>query len=328
MAVIKNLAFCRKTKIKNIASFYELDDLKSGFTPFPLDIIHYFLPLKFKFLTESFAIFDRKNIKGIISLKNEEYNPGRFKINKFFLGENCFAKGEQLINFAISKYCALGATSFQVTFPQELENMLELFVNVCKFRIASYEFIYKTSSKDFQASNEATEHFRAFKGTHSRQASELHNSSLNSHQKHTFVKSPKQFRENLFIPFNKAVVFKYVLEDDIKNTLYAYFTISTVDNKNYLLDVTLNPAFNDYFMDVISFCAKEISRRSSDWNLYIKLNSCYSNCQNLQDVLELHKFEFCRKNFVLTKDFLKPIKQEGVILNNARVIFNNTAAGF
>jgi len=325
MAVIKNLAFCSKLIIKNISSSSSPDNLSTGFVPFPFDIIHYFLPLRFKFLSESFIAQDKGKVKGLITLQNEEGNYRKLKITKFFLEENNYTIGEQLINFAVSKLYSMGAASFQVTFEDKLEDMLDLFVNICKFRICAHEYIYKISSEKFSPPTDAGSHFKTFKNFHAKAACELHNSSLNSHQRHSFIKHPSQFMDKLFAPQGRVAVFKYILEDEEKERIYSYFTLSTQDNENYLLEGVLSPAFDGYFMDIVNFAAREASRRSKKWNLYIKKKSCYPNCENLRRQLEFHGFEFYKKSPVLTKDFMRPVKEEGIILQNARIIFNNTA---
>lgn len=316
MAVIKYVGFCPRFKKKTTQEGF--------FFPFA-DLLHYALPLGLKFLPETFVALNSKEkvLKGFVTLEKKDDVKKKLKITRFFLEENELSVGEQLINYVVSKYCALGATSFEVTFAQHLENVLELFVNTCKFRVLAHELLYKTDSATFSP-NEEYQSFKNFKNSSAKAVCELYNSVLNSHQRHAFKKQERQFRDNIFGPVGKNTVFKYVLENEETGIACVYFTITTSDNKNWVLESVISYAFNEYFTDVLSFCAREISRRSKDWTLYIKLKSSHFNFEYLEKKLQTHGVEFYEKYLVLTRDFLKPEK-ESALSKSARIMFGTTA---
>jgi hypothetical protein len=156
----------------------------------------------------------------------------------------------------------------------------------------------------------------------------LHNSSINQHLAPYFVLKPGYFTEDLAPNLlGGKSSFKYVLEDNNKKMIYGYFSISTVDNKNYILESVLSPAFDSYFMDILHFAAQQISKRTREWNLYIKIKNYFMNSQKIIKQLESHKFELQTKNLILTKDFLMPNKQEDAI-HNRKIMFTDATVAW
>jgi hypothetical protein len=288
-------------------------------------LVHHLLPLKLKFLPETFVAVEPKKGKvvGLVTLEKNPQNPHKLKITKFFLEENSLSEGEQLIKFVISKYCSIGADGFQIVFPETLENMSELFVNRCKFRICAREFLYKTDSASFLADNDTSANFKPFKNAHAKAVCELHNSILNSHQKHSLIKHPKQFKGGFFAHLGKTASLKYILKDKTHGAIAAFFAISAQDSRNWLLEPIISPASDECFGDIINFAAKELSRRSKDWALHIKIKTGYFNFENLKARLEAHKFPLGETRLVLVRDFMQPVKKDAH--HCARIIFNTAA---
>ncbi len=326
MAIIKNLAFYQKNKLKNLKSFVGSDAFVSNFAPIPFDFINHILPLKLKFLSEAFVAIEEGKIKGLIALEKERSNSAKLKIIKLYLEENSAHIGEQLINYVISRYCAYGASSFYVFVSQELQEMAALFIDACKFRVSSYEFLYKTDSTKVKFLNLGQYDIGCFKNlrnAHTKDICDLHNSSINQHLAPYFALQSGYFTEDLAPNLlGGKSSFRYVLEDSSKKMLYGYFSISTIDNKNYILESILSPAFDSYFMDILNFAAQQISKRTREWNLYIKIKNYFMNSQKIIKQLESHKFELKSKNLILTKDFLMPNKQEEKI-HNRKIMFTD-----
>ena len=109
MAIIKNLVFCSKDRLKNLTSFVNPEYNVSGFVPFPLDVMHYLLPFKLKFLKESYVALDNGKTYGLITLEKDDANRNRLKISQLFLEENSIEYGELLINYVVNKSLAQGA---------------------------------------------------------------------------------------------------------------------------------------------------------------------------------------------------------------------------
>ncbi len=331
MAIIKNLAFYQKNKLKNLKSLVGSDVFVSNFAPIPFDFINHILPLKLKFLSEAFVAIEEGKIKGLIALEKERGDSTKLKIIRLYLEENSAYIGEQLINYVISRYCAYGASSFYVFVSQEMEDAAALFIDACKFRVSSYEFLYKTDSKKIKFLDVGKYDIGCFKNlrnSHAKDICELHNSSINQHLAPYFSLKPKYFEEDLAPNLlGGKSCFKYVLEDGSKKMLYGYFSISTIDNKNYILESVLSPAFDSYFMDILNFASQQISKRTGEWNLYIKIKNYFMNSQKIIKQLESHKFELKGKNLILAKDFLIPNKQEEK-MQSRKIIFTDATVAW
>ena len=88
MAIIKNLIFCSKDRLKNLTSFVNFECSATGFVPFPLDILHYMLPFKMKFLKESYVAIDNGKTYGLITLEKDDNNKNKLEnFPAFFRGK-------------------------------------------------------------------------------------------------------------------------------------------------------------------------------------------------------------------------------------------------
>lgn len=320
MAIIKNLAFYQKNALKDLKTLVGNEKFVANFLPFPLDFFNHILPLRLKFYQEAFVALDNDKIQGLVALEKEPDNFQKLKITKLFLKENSNDVGEQLINYVISRYCAYGASSFCVILSEKFEELVNLFVNQCAFRITSVEYWYKITSDGLKNKNYTASCFKNFENCNAQEVCELYNSQINSHQKPFFEKRPKYFRENFSTGLKAS--FKYVFKDNEKDKIYGYFSISTIDNKNYVLDFIVNQAFDAYLPDILNFCIHQIKKRNSDSHLYVKVKNYFSNSKNIIKQLENLDFSLENKNLILTKDYLRPIKEKG--LTN-RILFNDTS---
>ena len=67
----------------------------------PLIPLHHLIPLKFKFLPESYVLKDKKEIKGLITIAPSKSPLKRLEIQRLFFDENCYEDAEELIQFAV-----------------------------------------------------------------------------------------------------------------------------------------------------------------------------------------------------------------------------------
>jgi len=304
MAIIKNLAFYQKSALKNLASFVGYDFFATGFISFPFDLINNLVPLRLKFSQETFVLIDDNKIKGLISLEKEKGNFRKLKTNKFFLDSDSFVLSEQLVNYAISRFCANGATSFQVIVDESYSDVINLFVNASKFRISAQELIYKIERSSYQ--DTLPNYFEIFHDSDANNVCDLYNSVIFSYLLPVFEKKENYFKGDIL---NNNTSFKFIFKDSESDKIYGYFSISTSDNFNYMLDFVIDPCFNSYFLDIVHFVNSQILKRNKDFNLYLRIKKYFSNSDDIVKILDEHKAKLVRKNFVLTKDFFIPAKE-------------------
>lgn len=319
MAVIKNLAFLNRFKFgKNSAS--------KDFPPPVVDLLHYFLPLGAKFLTDFFAAVDEKGkLIGLIGLTPTKGNHKKIKITNFFLEENSFEIGEQLINYALLKYCTMGASSFFISIDENLEHMRALFIKKCNFRVCSKEFVFAIEQWQENYSNYAV--FKPLRSSNFKQLVELYNDCVNAQYKYPFSKNLAEFKNEFINNGFEKTSFRFVVENEDKGETYGFFSITTSDNLNYVLDFFLSNAVTYYFSDLINFARMQISKRVKNYNLYVKMKNYYYNSKELVDFAHQNGFKTAQSNVILTRDFLNVATEQSAI-QNTRIIFNDITPAF
>ena len=70
------------------------------------------------------------------------------EIQKLLFEENSLSDAAELIQYAVSKYKAMGATSIMVKVDDYLPELLTLFVSKCGFSQISYEKLWRIPELD------------------------------------------------------------------------------------------------------------------------------------------------------------------------------------
>ena len=131
----------------------ENDKLAKSIMEEPLGLINAMLPLRFKFKSESFIYVENKEILGIITIARTSGNPYKINITRLIFKENLYDIGKQLVEFAIHKYGAKGATSFTVTIDECHDELFNLFINGCGFRQCASETLWKIEKPSPEKTN-------------------------------------------------------------------------------------------------------------------------------------------------------------------------------
>ncbi len=328
MAQIKSSVFCNSKKLKKVFESNGFDFGKSYSIPFLAAFFHHFLPLRVKFLSESYVVYDKDKVLGFISVEKDERSRKRLKITKVFLEKNSFDIGKLLVQYVISRYCAMGAISYQVVVDDSQVDMLSLFVDGCNFRKNATELIYKVRQESLNYENICiSDGFKFYKYVKSCDVCRLYNSNINSYQRHSFSKTKEQFEPYFAAGLNDKVSFSYVLEDEQKGKIYGYFNIVTFNNIDYMLDFVLDSAFEIYFEDALCYISYCLDKRVKNWNLYVKIKTYFSNYKFFEQYCENKNYELVKSSNILTKDYLKEIK-ENSLLNSAKIVFNDITPAF
>lgn len=281
-----------------------------------------------KFLKESYVAIDEDKTYGLITLEKDDNNKNRLKISSLFLEENSTEYGELLINYVVNKFLAKGAESFSVVVDEADDKMLKLLSDVCKFRILADEYLFKIKKSDFQYQKDTSFEFIRFsKNAESTRIAELANSLISSYLLPSFEMEEGAFKDNVFVGLKSKVVFKYVLENTQNKKIFGYFTISSSNNKDFILDVALANAHEVYLADILKFVKLEISKRSSGWTLYVRVRSYFTNHKVLLEVLQNYDFKCYKKSKILVKSIFKTVKSENSITGK-QIIFNDITPAF
>ena len=121
-------------------------------------ILHSFVPLKYRFLPETFLYLENDEIIGLITVVPTRGNPYKINIIRLIFKQNDYEVGKQLLEFVISRFGARGATTFYAAVDLSHEELINLFINSCGFRQCSYENLWKI--ENFTPQNKTKAPFR------------------------------------------------------------------------------------------------------------------------------------------------------------------------
>jgi len=311
MARIRKPLFTDKYKLKKMISFLSTDAvnqytkvlINSPFCP----SLHDLLPQSMKFLPESYVLAEEKEIIGMITVSPSIGNPFRINISRLFLEQNYFNAGKQLIEFVISKYGAKGATSFIAAIDDSHNELLSLFIDGCGFRQCSSEQLWEMKTMHFTKTNDTF--FRPFKNSDAQAVAMLFNDSVITHFKHSIEKTKDEYLDPLFQGLRNDYDLKYVIEDEKTKTIKAYFSLTTSDNLNYILDITTSPWYDCSYEDILDFTVGQMTRRKRDFCLFVKMKKYTTKAEIFEKFLLEKEFKCIQNQLILVKDFYRLIKE-------------------
>ena len=321
MAKIRNLALRDIPKLKKMISMISninSEELYFGYksyVPFPLNLANRLLPLSCKFASESYVAIDEEKLCGLVTLNAQAKNPQSWRISKLFLDENGYDTGRQLVSYAIAKYGAMGANTFSVKVDEHNEELLELFSKGCGFRVCASEQLWKM--EELKTVEQKTKNnildkgfFRPFKNSDAKAVASLHNELIFPHFRYSVAKKSAEFENVVFNGLHKTTQFKYVIADSSRNSVKGYFCIQTNDNENFVVDVDLVSAFDDYICDIISFSISQIMMRTKHFNLYFLNKKYQTNSAKFEKYLSENGFKNVKNQILLVKDYYKRISEQ------------------
>ena len=276
----------------------------------PLDFLNGHLPLKYRFRSESYILLDNDEILGMVTIEPTLGNPYKINITRLIFKNNLYDIGKQLIDYIVAKYGARGAHSFIVYVDQSHDELCSLFVNGCGFRQCSYENLWKLDN--FKPETDISTQFRACQDSDSKAVARLYNSELNTLYKPSMERIPQEYKEILLHGFNSQYKNRYVLEECDK--IIAYLSITTADNMNFVIDLSLCDGYQFNYDEIINFALSEISRRKSNFTAFLKHRQYAKNADKFEEYLHLRNLNCVQTQCVFVKDFYKPIKEtEGAL---------------
>lgn len=272
-----------------------------------MTLLHTMLPLKYKFLPESYVLCEGKEILGLITVIPTMGNPFKINISRLIFGNNYYDAGKQLVEFIIARFGAKGATSFCVTVDQSHDELLHLFSDGCGFRHCSYENLWKI--ENFKPENVHAANFRPCQNFDAKQVSRLFNGELKSLFRPSLERNKNEYKEPFFTGLTNFYKNRYVLEEPQKKRIIAYLSITTTDNINFILDLSVNEGYNLSYDEILYFAMKEISMRKTEFYAFIKHKQYTKTADDFEVYLKSRGFNCIQTQHVLVKDFYKPVKQ-------------------
>lgn len=310
MAKIHKLNYLNMVKVKKMIPFLNTNRnnlFMNLLSISPFGRLHDLLPLKYKFLDESYIISENDDDLGAVTVSPIVGNYSKLKISQLFFSDNCYDVAKQLIEFVVSHYGANGAKSFFVTLNETYTELLNLFLT-CGFRQCSAEEIWEVTKKHYKKSDNIK--YRRLRDSDLKDIADIFNDSLITYFKPTLERTRKEFSESFCHGLTYSTSYRYVIEDASSGRVIAYFLISTDDNENFLLDFNYSDGYNIDFDGIMYFATREILKRKRHFKLFIKLKRYLRTGENQKNYFVYNNFNWLKTNQVLVKDFYKLIKQE------------------
>ena len=270
-------------------------------------MLHTMLPLKYKFLPESYVLCEGKEILGLITIIPTMGNPYKINISRLIFGNNFYDAGKQLVEFVIARYGAKGATSFCVTVDQSHDELLQLFSQGCGFRHCSYENLWKV--ENFKPENIHPSSFRPCQNSDAKYVSRLFNAELQPLFRPSLERDKNEYKEPVFAGFTNFYKNRYVLEEPVKKRIIAYLSITTTDNRNFIIDISVNDGYQLSYDEILYFALKEISAHKTSFYAFVKQKKYTKTSEGFEEYLKSRNFNCIQTQHVLIKDFYKPVKQ-------------------
>lgn len=309
MSKIRKLYYFDKKNTEEMISFlnngvHDTYVSRIMFNPFlPL---HHILPLKLKFLPESFVLKEDNVIKGLITIAPTKSKYKKMEIQKLLFEENSLIDAAELVQFAVSKYKALGAPSIQVKVDDYLPDLLTMLVSKCGFSQISYEKLWRIN-KNIDTPYDKKE-FRAFRNSDSKAVTNIYNDSLLPHFRPLLSKEVSEFKEPIFKGLSYYSEYKYVIEDKKTKAIIGCITIITSDNENYIIDITQSGWVNLDINAVLNYAIYQIKKRKKRFGLFVRTKRYTNLGEKYEEFFIKNGFECIQNQIVLTNSSAKVLK--------------------
>lgn len=308
MIKIRRLTCFDYPKLKKLISYLCTDDndkLAKSLMEEPLGFLNAMLPLQFKFKSESFILIDNHEILGLITTVRTPGNPYKINITRLIFKDNMYEIGKYLVKFILQKYGEKGATSFTVTIDECHDELFNLFINGCGFRQCASETLWKIEKPTPQ---KPSMHWRYAQDSDAEEISKLYNDEVINMYKPSLLRHAQEFRNPFFEGFTDYYKTRFVIEEDKK--ILGYFSITTMDNLNYILDITTNSGYNFDYNEIINIMLCEIARKKKAFYPLIKQKKYIKNSERLENHLNSQNYNPIQTQQILVKDYYKEVKEE------------------
>lgn len=321
MAKIRDLALTDISQIKKLLSF--VDTGVSSFfdgiiLPFPLNFLYKIVPLRFKFLPESFVLTEKNKIFACISIKKSYGNHKKWEISKLLMSDNPHEAGLVLIQYAISKFAAKGVHTFLASIEENQKELIQLLIDGAGFRHCSRQQLWRCVDYSCQQNGLDGLSVRPFKNADAQNICELFNESILPHFRPSLSKNKGEFYENIFAGLFTSAQFRYVIENRERKQIISYISLKTHDNKTFILDYVLSKGYEESFESILKYAIKLAQNRTQNPVLYVINKHYLQTAAHVENVLKNNSFEPSNSFVILVKDLFKTVKVEN---KSAQTVF-------
>lgn len=316
MTKIRPLYYFDKKYAREMISFLNDDVLFINNIVFnPLAPLYHLLPLSLKSFPESYVLKENKEMKGLITVAPAKTPTKQMEIQQLLFEDNCYGDAEEMIQYVVSKYKAMGTASIIVRIDDYLSDLIRTFVSKCGFSQISYEKLWQLKENnnlsliDFETKFNP-KLFRSYRNSDAQLAATLYDDELLPNIRPLLGKDTKEFKDEFFKGLSYITEYKYVYCDYKTKRVYAFLFIRSTDNKNFVLDI-INSAWDDINIEeIVSFAYYQIKKRTKDAKLFVKTKKYVQQNEKIEKELIDNNYECIQNKVVLTNSSMRVIKNE------------------
>lgn len=308
MRKIRKLYYFDKKSALEMISFLNngaIDNYINNIMFNPFILFHHILPLKLKYLPESFVLKNEDGLKGLITVAPNKAVEKRVEIKKLFFEENAYEDAAELVQYAVSKYKAMGAISVQVKVDNYLPELLSMFVSKCGFSQISYEKIWRiTESPKMEYDKKE---FRNFRNSDASTLTNMYNDILLPHFRPLLGAEIGEFKENLFKGLSYYSEYKYVIQDKKSGNTVGCVSVQTSDNKNYIVDIIHSDWIDCDINEILSFAYDKIKQRNKNFGMFLRTKRYLTIGEKHEQICAQKGYECVQNQVVLTNTSLRAL---------------------
>ena len=311
MSRIRKLYYFDKKKTLEMISFLNNDAGNAyinGIMFNPLILLHHLLPLRFKYLPESYVLKDKNEIKGLITVAPNKGCQRKVEIKKLFFEEHSYEEASELVQYAVSKYKAMGAASVLVKIDDYLSELISMFVTKCGFSQISSEKLWRVTK--FPECEYDKKGYRYFRNSDIQTVANIYNDSLLPHFRPLLGIESGEFKESIFKGLSYIDEFKYTIIDKTSRNILGCILIQSSDNENYIVEIIQNGWSNLNINEIICYTADKIKCRNKKFGLFIKTKKYISTCDDYDKIFMENGYECIQNQCILTNSSAKVLKVE------------------
>lgn len=271
----------------------------------PFLLLHYFLPLRCKFLPESFVMKSNKEFKGLITIAPTKTTQ-KMEIQKLFFKENALLEAAELVQYAVSKYKAMGAFSIIVKVDDYMPELLTMLVAKCGFSQISYEKLWRITK--FPNEPFDNKEFRSFKNSDAKAITNIYNDSLLPHFRPLLGAEVREFKEKIFKGLSYYTEYKYIIEDKNSKAITGCVFIKTLDNENFTIEILQTSWIELNINSILNFAITQIKKRKKRFGVFVKTKRYLAIGEKQEEIFKNNAFECVQNQILLTNSSAKLLK--------------------
>jgi hypothetical protein len=246
-----------------------------------------------------------KEFKGLITIAPTKTTQ-KMEIQKLFFKENALHEAAELVQYAVSKYKAMGAFSIIVKVDDYMPELLTMLVAKSGFNQISYEKLWRIT----KLPNEPFDNneFRSFKNSDAKAITNIYNDSLLPHFRPLLGAEVREFKEKIFKGLSYYTEYKYIIEDKNSKAITGCVFIKTLDNENFTIEILQTSWIELNINSILNFAITQIKKRKKRFGVFVKTKRYMSNGEKYESQFSKNGYECVQNQIVLTNSSMRVVK--------------------